>query len=55
MPSQTSETVAEPRCSACGQPLVTWADPHTIEDCRAWLAMSDSDRVHMTEDVLEER
>lgn len=26
----------EPRCAECGQPLDSWAQHHTIEDCRWW-------------------
>jgi hypothetical protein len=54
MPDET-QTQPEPRCHACGQPLVTWADAHTIEDCRAWRRMSDTDRLHMIEDVMDGR
>lgn len=26
------------RCQDCGQPLATWAEPHSMEDCEWWKA-----------------
>lgn len=35
---------AEPRCAECGQPLASWMQSHTVEDCERWKAMKPSER-----------
>lgn len=34
--TQTEQSNSEPRCADCGQPLVTWDQQHTTDDCQRW-------------------
>lgn len=42
-PPETPRT-AQPCCAACGQPLASWMQKHTVLDCIKWKEMRESER-----------
>lgn len=53
--SNTEQSDNAPRCSNCGQPLVSWDQHHDIEDCERWLDETEGVRQIIERNVAEAR